>query len=92
MEFNWKNKILLEDHNVRLEPLEEKHFGELLPIALEEPDLLQYSPSPFGSKKLLNENFDISFRQKRENKRYPFAIYDKHKENMPGAQVWEKSP
>lgn len=85
MEFNFENKIILEDKNVRLEPLEEKHFVELLPIALAEQDLLKYSPSPFGSEKKLKENFDISFRQKRENKRYPFAIYDKQKRKYAGS-------
>lgn len=85
MNFNFENKIILENHNVRLEPLDEKHFGKLLPIALEEPDLLQYSPSPFGSERLLKENFNISFLQKRENKRYPFAIYDKQKRKYAGS-------
>lgn len=76
-EFHFEEAIILQNERLKLEPLEEKHFPLLLPIALREPNLLQYSPSPFGSEKDLKENFKIAFEQRAEKKRYAFAIYDR---------------
>lgn len=85
MEFPFNETIVLENTRLKLEPLEEKHFIPLLPYALKEPDLLQYSPSPFGSKEDLRQNFDIAFQQRAEKKRYAFAIYDKTKDKYAGS-------
>lgn len=85
MGFSFNQKIVLENTRLKLEPLEEKHFIPLLPYALKEPDLLQYSPSPFGSKEDLRENFDIAFQHRAEKKRYAFAIYDKATNKYAGS-------
>lgn len=53
---NFIENIVLENDRVRLEPLAKNHVNELLPIAIKHPDLLQYSPSPFGTRELLEEN------------------------------------
>lgn len=57
MEFNFKNKFELEDTRAKLEPLASKHFTKLLPIVLKNPDLLKFSPSPFGTAEFLQEYF-----------------------------------
>lgn len=79
VKFDFKAKIELENDHVKLDPLEWKHFELMLPIALESPDLLQFSPSGFGTENLLEEYFHSALSQKQEGLRYPFAIYDKLK-------------
>ena len=47
--FNFLEQVVLENERVRLEPLSQSHLEELLPICLEAPNLLRYSPSAFGT-------------------------------------------
>lgn len=77
MILNVNNDIVLEDNRVRLEALQPMHFAFLLPIALKQPNLLQYSPSPFGSKTGLNNYISKAIAARKEGVRYAFAIFDK---------------
>jgi len=52
---NFTENIILENKRVRLEPLNEIHLNELVPITINHPNLLQYSPSPFGTEEFLKE-------------------------------------
>ncbi len=85
MNFNFSQNLILEDLRTRLEPLEEKHFDLLLPIALKEPDLLKYSPSPFGSHEKLTAYFFEANTQRAAENRYAFAIYDKLMKKYAGS-------
>lgn len=85
MEFDFYAPLQLQDNRVRLEPLESKHFNELLPIALNNPDLLKYSPSPFGTEEALRDYIANAMAQKLAQKRFPFAIYDKLNERYAGS-------
>lgn len=80
MSINYDNffeqHIVLEDETVRLEPLEEKHFGLLLPVAME------YSIWEFTIAKIKTADefrfyFDTAMEEKKNKKSYPFAIFDK---------------
>lgn len=77
MKFNFKSNTILENDRVRLEPLLEHHFSSLLPIALQHPRLLEYSPSFFGTAETLQNYLDTAIQQRIEQSRYPFVIYDK---------------
>ena len=77
--------ITLENKKVRLEPLEQYHFEKLLPIALKYPDLLKYSPSPFGSKTGLQQYFDDASAGRLAQTRTAFAIFDKQKNEYAGS-------
>jgi len=70
-------RTLLESASIRLEALTEEHFDALVEIALSQPDLLQFSPSPFGSAEALRANFDQAFAARELGTRFPFAIFDK---------------
>lgn len=74
---NFNESIILENERVRLEPLSVNHLTSLLPIALKYPDLLQFSPSPFGSEESLKQNIEDSLAERANEQRYPFAIFDK---------------
>jgi len=82
---NFENHITLENSRVRLEPLNESHFMELLPIAENQPNLLQFSPSPFGNAEKLKENIQQAIQGRIEKQRYPFAIFDKQKNRFIGS-------
>lgn len=73
--------IVLENDRVKLEPLTMAHFEPLLKICLAFPDLLKFSPSPFGTKENLQAYFDRHLDNKAQKTQYPFAIFDK-KENV----------
>ena len=77
MEFNCKNRIILENERTKLEPLEWRHMDELLPIAIQQADLLRYSPSEFGTEAAFRKYFEAALKQRNKHIRYPFAIYDK---------------
>lgn len=85
MKLNCKDQIILENERTKLEPLEWRHKDLLLPIAVEHPDLLRYSPSEFGTEKALHNYFQTAFNQRNEESRYPFAIYDKAVDRYVGS-------
>jgi RimJ/RimL family protein N-acetyltransferase len=74
---NSPETITLENDLIRLEPLSEIHFNELLAISLKNPDLLKFSPSPFGSEESLKNNFYQALQAQKDGLRYTFCIYDK---------------
>lgn len=88
MELNFNENIILENERVRLEPLDWKHFEALLPIALRYPDLLQYSPSEFGTEAALKAYFEVSFNLKAQRLRYLFVIFDKTRQAYAGSTTY----
>lgn len=82
---NFIENIVLENDRVRLEPLDKNHLNELLPIVIKHPDLLQYSPSPFGTPELLEENISKAITSRIDKQRYPFAIFDKLNNRFVGS-------
>jgi RimJ/RimL family protein N-acetyltransferase len=82
---NFIENIILENNRVRIEPLSHIHFNDLLPIAINHPNLLQYSPSPFGSSDLLEDNIKKAIKSRTDKQRYPFAIFDKLNNRFVGS-------
>lgn len=79
---NTTQRITLENERTLLRPIKETDLKALLYIAEDQPNLLQYSPSPFGTKKALKDYILKAIEQKEKGARYPFIIYDKKN------QVW----
>jgi RimJ/RimL family protein N-acetyltransferase len=82
---NFKENIVLENKRVRLEPLGDIHLVELLPIAISHPNLLKYSPSPFGTEEQLQENIRKAIDSRADKQRYPFVIFDKQNNTYVGS-------
>ncbi|MFT4778696.1 MAG: RimJ/RimL family protein N-acetyltransferase [Flavobacteriales bacterium] len=78
-------RTLIESDHIRLEALSDQHFDALLEITLSQPDLLQFSPSPFGSAEALRLNFDQALATRKLGVRYPFAIFDKKSQSYVGS-------
>lgn len=72
-----KTPIVLENPKVRLEPLATEHLPYLLPIAEKHPNLLQYSPAPFGTEENLKAYIDNAIVHTNNGLWYSFTIYDK---------------
>ncbi len=62
-----------------------EHLAVLLPIALAHPQLLQFSPSPFGDEAKLIQYIQIALDARLAKSRYAFAIYDKKGDRYVGS-------
>lgn len=82
---NFDQAIVMENDRVRLEPLSMHHFEALRPIAMAYPNLLQFSPSPFGTSEMLKEYMELAFKAQRTKSRYAFAIFDKQQSRFVGS-------
>lgn len=85
MILDFNREITLEDDYVRIEPLRKSHLQELYPIAISYPDLLKYSPSPFGDRTNLKVYIETALTGKKEKNRYPFIIFDKRHNKYIGS-------
>lgn len=77
-------RITLENDRSILRPIKETDLKALLYIAEDQPNLLQYSPSPFGTKKALKDYILKATEQRELGNRYPFIIYDKKSQSWAG--------
>ncbi len=68
--------IILENNRSRLEPLEEKHFPLLWPIAAER-ELWQFTQADIKTEADFRRYFDKALQERKSGTAYPFVIYDK---------------
>jgi RimJ/RimL family protein N-acetyltransferase len=74
--FNFNLDYILEDDRVKLIPLNVDHFKDLLPYALNEPDLWTYSMvSPAGENKM-RQYIEQAIASRKEGREYAFVVYD----------------
>lgn len=72
----FEQQLILEDDLVRLEPLEERHFELLLPVALHQ-ELWAFTIQKINSPEDFRKYFDTALAEKQQHKSYPFAYYNK---------------
>lgn len=85
MKFNFENDIILENEFVRLLPLGLNHYESLAPIALNEKNLLQYSPSKIGTETDLKNYIQTAIEERKNKIRYAFVIFDKKQNAFAGS-------
>lgn len=74
--FDFNLDYILEDDRVKLIPLNVDHFKDLLPYALNEPDLWTYSMvSPAGENNM-RQYFEQAIASRKEGREYAFVVYD----------------
>ena len=71
-----EQEFILENERARLEPLSEKHFSELLPIAMER-DIWEFTSADIKTEADFRRYFDIALAERKAGNSYPFVIYDK---------------
>ena len=84
-QFDFTQALILENDRVQLTPLQAEHFNLLLPICLGAPDLLQYSPSPFGTADRLKDYINSAVAGRENGQRYPFLTFDKQNQRYVGS-------
>lgn len=83
--FNFEQDIILENERALLCPLQQIHWEPLLPIATEKPDLLRFSPSLIHTPELLRQYIAIAIKEREQQIRYAFSIFDKEKNCYAGS-------
>ena len=85
MNFSFCTEYRLENDFVVLEPLQEGHFKHLLPFSLQEPELWTYSLLPADSESNLKAYLDSALKGRKNQKEYPFIVYDKVNKRYAGS-------
>ncbi|HVZ96871.1 MAG TPA: GNAT family N-acetyltransferase [Chitinophagaceae bacterium] len=83
--FDCTKNYALEDDRVLLRPLQQEDYDLLLPFALHEPGLWQYSLVTPAGKEGLQNYMDITFKARLEGKEYPFIVFDKNTNEYAGS-------
>jgi RimJ/RimL family protein N-acetyltransferase len=85
MNFPFDKEIVLENSVALLTPLQLSDTNNLLKIATEDKQLLQYSPQPVFSENLLTEYVKKAIKERENKTRYGFGIFDKRKNKYAGS-------
>ena len=80
----FEQEIILENERARLEPLTEKHFELLLPIALH-TELWEFTGAKVRSEADFKRYFDTAIAEKKAGISYPFASFDKLNNRYSGS-------
>lgn len=72
----FEEDYILENERSRLEPLSEKHYQLLLPIALEK-EIWEFTSVFISNENDFRIYFDQALEERKQFLGYPFAIYDK---------------
>jgi len=82
---NFEESIILENDVVRLSPLNSEDYDKLLPFALNEQTLWQYSLLPANGHENMQNYLNAAFEDKAAKKSYPFIVFDKRKQAVAGS-------
>ncbi len=74
---------VLENDWVRLEPLKATHFELLLPVAMNKA-LWEFTTAKIFTETDFKKYFDTAMEEKRLQKSYPFALFDKQQNQYAG--------
>ena len=85
MNFNIQQNIILENNRSLLRPLVAEDIEHLLPIAIKDKDLMDFSPSEIHRPELIQTYIDTALAAKANGIRYPFIIFDKHNNKYAGS-------
>ena len=85
MKFEFEKEIILENERALIRPLDFNDFHSLLPVALDDKTLLQYSPTPNHTPELLKEYIQKAIEERKIEFRYAFSIFDKVKNKYAGS-------
>lgn len=79
----FSEEIVLQNHRSKLEPLSEKHYADLLPIALQK-ELWEFTGTKIKSEEDFRKYFDTALAERKSGLSYPFAIFDKQANQYAG--------
>jgi RimJ/RimL family protein N-acetyltransferase len=79
--------LILENNRARLEPIEQRHFVLLAPIALGQ-DIVKYSPYTVDTEEGLQSFINMAVRDREYKERYAFAVFDKQANAYVGSSSY----
>lgn len=85
MNFPFEKEIILEDSTALLRPLQPGDLTQLLSVASEDKQLLQFSQMPVYSEELLKTYIEKAIGDRQNKVRYPFTIFSKAKNLYAGS-------
>lgn len=85
MNFPFHEEIILENHLVLLRPIKETDVENLLTVATEDKNLLQFSPMPVYNKELLKKYIYKALEYRKNKIRYTFSVYHKTENAYTGS-------
>ncbi|MCU0421575.1 MAG: GNAT family N-acetyltransferase [Bacteroidia bacterium] len=74
---DFNRDYILENERVKLTPLTESDYHNLLPFALHEPDIWRYSLIQAGSPEKLKIYIEKAISDRKNKYAYPFLVFDK---------------
>lgn len=74
----------LENQRARLEPIAEKHFAFLLPIALNK-ELWEFTGAKVNNEADFKRYFETALDERKNDLSYPFVIFDKEHNRYAGS-------
>ncbi|HSN09445.1 MAG TPA: GNAT family N-acetyltransferase [Hanamia sp.] len=84
-EFDTTQEYILENDRVLLRPLKLEDYENLLPFALNEPELWKYSLITAAGEDGLANYLDIALEARTARKEYPFIVFDKQRNGYAGS-------
>ncbi len=78
-----EKEYILENERARLEPLSERHFSHLLPIAMQK-EIWEFTSADIKNEEDFKRYFNQALSERKSGNAYPFAIYDKHAKQYAG--------
>ena len=85
MKFDFKENYILENELIKLSPLEISHFDNLLEYSINEPELWRFNSGGANGEENLKKYISNAIQQRKEEKEYPFIVFDKRKNKFVGS-------
>ncbi|MBP2833347.1 GNAT family N-acetyltransferase [Aquimarina sp. U1-2] len=85
MKIDFEENYILENDSVRLSPLEVSDFKHLLEYSINEPELWRFNSGGANGEKNLEKYIRNALQQRKEEKEYPFIVFDKRKKKFVGS-------
>lgn len=85
MKFDFKEKYILENEIVRLQPLETTDFEVLLEYSENEPEIWDFNSNGANGKENLEKYIANATTNRKMEKEYPFIVFDKINKKFVGS-------
>ena len=85
IEFDPSKEYVLENERALLRPLRLEDYENLLPLALNEPELWNYSLISAAGEEGLANYLEVALEARTTGKEYPFIVFDKLKMEFAGS-------
>ncbi|MBL0911637.1 MAG: GNAT family N-acetyltransferase [Bacteroidia bacterium] len=85
MQIDFNTNYVLEDNIAKLVPLTPGDYAHMLPYALNEPELWDYSTQPGDGARNMKQYLDSALLGRASGQQYPFAVIDKRSNAFAGS-------